>query len=107
MFSDTQQALFVAEDMDIKGNEAPSQSTPGLSTSLPAGTQESPLGQAMPPRSNLLRLQDKWELLPPVIPVYKTPVENWTVLANPFVTQILKEGYRLPLTGTNPTTSMP
>lgn len=56
-----------------------------------------------------------WDLPPPVVPIHDTPVggrlgifwRNWTILEDPFVTNILRTGYKLPLTGSPPLTNLP
>ena len=56
-----------------------------------------------------------WDLPPPVVPIYSTPVggrlqifwPNWTILEDQFVTEILRQGYTLPIINTPPLTNMP
>lgn len=56
-----------------------------------------------------------WVLPPPVVPVHPTPVggrlgifwRNWTILEDPYVTNTLRTGYKLPLTCPPPVTATP
>ena len=56
-----------------------------------------------------------WELPPPVVPIRSSPVggrlglfwENWAILEDPYVTNVLHHGYRLPIAETPPLTSAP
>ena len=56
-----------------------------------------------------------WDLPPPAVPVRDSPVggrlrlfwQNWALLDDPYVTGILRDGFRLPLTERPPLTSSP
>ncbi|XP_071090762.1 uncharacterized protein [Haliotis cracherodii] len=69
----------------------------------------------IPPQSVDRRDLNDWDLPTPAVPVTDTPVggrlgrfwRNWSIVEDPFVTNVLRQGYRLPLAALPPLTSTP
>ena len=93
--------------------------TTPASLTLVTPPRTSPSPTPAPPARRTLgsesRTGDDWDLPPPAVPTYPTPVggrlgifwPNWTILEDPYVSEILHLGYQLPVSKPPPLTKQP